>query len=367
MEARGVPVLFVDETTWHTMEHLKSKKRRDCRVFGYVTDPNGGKPIRIYEFQPDRKAEHITDFLEGYHYIVVTDGYQGYEKVKDIIHCICWAHVRRKFFDVIPKGAISEPCAAKIGYDMCSLIIFAERYMDDQYGPLSPEERVKYRHKLTKPIIDKFFQWCECAKADKKGNAKLQEAINYALNHKQLLMNFLDYGEAQPTSNIVESALRFVATFRKICMHTGNDKSSQLLMMLMTILQTAAINNLNPQVYMEVLLDRLVKLGKDPSKEDLYELLPWSAKMQDTVEHLNLPKRNEAPLTVDDINNAKTRLYSAMKYAYASSKTLQQTPQAEWFDFHWDEDVVTPPHPRPSRPKRANNKDNKSGSKDAAS
>ena len=365
-EALKAPVLFVDETTWRTMQQLKGGERKESRVFAYVTDPKakGVKPIRIYEFQPDRKAEHITEFLDGYKYIIVTDGYQGYEKVEDVVHCICYAHVRRKFFDCLTKGAKKAYCTPRVGFDLCSYIITAEEYMEDQYGPLTPEDRVKYRHKISRPLVDKFFKWCESVKADKHANGKLMEAINYALNHQQLLSNYLDHGEAQPTSNHVERALRPIANFRKICMHTGNNDSTQLMMMLATLLQTAAINNLNPQEYLELYLTRMLDFGKDAPQEKVAELAPWSDEMQKAVKHLDLPVKKQKPWTESRFREARENLQETMEIAYVSSRTLKETTTVEeWFDFHWDEDVANPPRIRPDPPKKASKKEAKKPAK----
>ena len=136
-------------------------------------------------------------------------------------------------------------------------------------------------------------------------------------------------------------------------MHTGNDESTKLMMMLATLIQTAAINNLNPQVYLERYLTRMLEFGKDAPEEKVAELFPWSTEMQESVPHLNLPVKKQKPWTESRIREAGKRLKETMEIAYVSSLTLTKTVSTEeWYDFDWDEDVANPPRLRPDPPKK---------------
>ncbi|WP_298069636.1 IS66 family transposase [uncultured Mailhella sp.] len=333
-------LIIMDETSWHAMVYLKTKERRDCRVFAFVTDPKGGKPIRVYLFKPDRKAEHIKALVNGRDLILVTDGYQGYEDLEKVIHCLCWAHLRRKFYDALPKKAKNGLCTAKIGFEFCSHIILADSYLEERFNPdgnLDPEKKATYRQMYIKPLVDKFFLWCECVLEDKKGNENLNKAVKYGLNHKTGLCQFLYVGLAPLTSNLVENALRPIANLRKTIMHTGNDESSQLLMMYETLLQTAAINNLNPQAYLETYLTRMLELGKAPPKEELAKLLPWAKEMQDNVMHLDLPEQKPESWSEEKIAKHREMLYSVMGYAYSSRTLQKRVTQEEWMHIPWGE------------------------------
>ena len=341
-------LLIMDETVWHAMIFLKTKERKDSRVFAFVTDPKGGQPIRVYLFKPDRKAEHIKALVNGRNLTLVTDAYQGYEDLEKVIHCLCWAHLRRKFYDALPKKAKNGLCTAKIGFELCSHIILADSYLEERFnqdGKLPPKTKAKKRRMYIKPLVDKFFLWCECVQADRKGNENLNKAVNYALNHRKGLCQFLYVGEAPLTSNLVENALRPIATFRKTIMHTGNEESSQLLMMFETLLQTAAINNLNPQAYLETYLTRMPKLGKTPPKEELAKLLPWAQEMQDNVMHLDLPEQKPESWTEERIAKHREMVNSVMGFAYSSRTLQKRVTQEEWMDIRWGEKPDKPASP----------------------
>lgn len=171
---------------------------------------------------------------------------------------------------------------------------------------------------------DSVFLWCECVKEDNRGNKNLDVAINYALNHRTELSNFFTLGEVEPTSNIVESALRPIANLRKILMQTGNDVSSQLMMMLATLLQTAPINNLAPQMYLDTYLTWMLEMGQDAPKEELVKLLPWSSEMQEAVKHQDLPRKKPERWTDERIAKAKEWLKTTM-----CGILVQNAPEAD--------------------------------------
>lgn len=62
-------------------------------------------PMALFEYQPTRSEQHAKRFFDGFRGYLQTDGYAGYSAVTDVIHCGCWAHMRRKFEEALPKGA----------------------------------------------------------------------------------------------------------------------------------------------------------------------------------------------------------------------------------------------------------------------
>ena len=72
----------------------------------------------IYEYQSSRGGYHVEKFLADYHGYVHTDGFGGYNRLKDITRCGCWAHLRRYMFEAIPKkkGTSLESSLAYTGY-----------------------------------------------------------------------------------------------------------------------------------------------------------------------------------------------------------------------------------------------------------
>ena len=73
----------------------------------YRTSGDAEHPIVLYEYQPNRKAEHAERFLKGFSGWLHADGYQGYHKLPSQIRVVgCWANARRKFdeaLNTVPK------------------------------------------------------------------------------------------------------------------------------------------------------------------------------------------------------------------------------------------------------------------------
>ena len=112
--------VHADDTTVPVLDpgRGKTKPRRTPgtgRLWCYVRDdrPFGGEaaPAVLYRYSPDRKGEHPRTHLEPFHGILQADGYAGYAGLYDrgVTEAACWAHVRRKFFDV--HAATQSPLA----------------------------------------------------------------------------------------------------------------------------------------------------------------------------------------------------------------------------------------------------------------
>src|SRR3954451_19806515 len=73
----------------------------------YVRDerPHQGKraPAAVFFYSPDRKGEHPASHLKPFKGVLHADGYAGFTAIFEagaITEAACFAHVRRKFFDV---------------------------------------------------------------------------------------------------------------------------------------------------------------------------------------------------------------------------------------------------------------------------
>ena len=109
-----------------------------------------GSPLyrqELYEYQPDRKAEHPKKFLAGFRGYLHTNGYSGYHDLEGITMVGCWAHARRYFDEALkslPKGKQSTSSAAT-GLAYCTKLFQEEARLAE----LPPEERYKKRLELS--------------------------------------------------------------------------------------------------------------------------------------------------------------------------------------------------------------------------
>lgn len=154
-------ILHADETVCQVLREEGKTPQSTSYMWIYRTGSDGLATIIMYEYQPGRGGCYPQQFLEGFHGLLQVDGYQGYNKVTDVILICCMAHCRRKFFEaltperrkilklldinsaetikepVIPETDLDKYIPAEIGVAYCNKLFYLER----QFKELPPEER----------------------------------------------------------------------------------------------------------------------------------------------------------------------------------------------------------------------------------
>jgi transposase len=174
---------------------------------------------------------------------------------------ICWAHARRKFYDI--HAANPSPLAALYEVEA------------DIRGQ-SAEQRRAVRQQHSRPIVDALHTWLTEQLERLSGRSALTQAIRYALNHWAGLILFLDDWRLELDTNTVEHAIRPVALGRKNALFAGADGSSHHWATIATLIQTAKVNDVDPLAWLTAVLERIVS-GRTKRKE-LHTLLPWNWK-----------------------------------------------------------------------------------------
>ena len=179
-------ILHVDETTVQVLKEDGKKPETKSYMWVYRSGNDGRKPIVIYDYKPSRDGEIPEEFLKDFKGYLHTDGYAGYNKVKSVTRCGCWAHLRRKFVeaDTASKG---EDGYAKIGIAYCDKLF----YIEDQLKELPKEERYLKRLETEKPLIDESWDWIYKTAPIVLPKTKLGKAIAYAINQKPYMENYL--------------------------------------------------------------------------------------------------------------------------------------------------------------------------------
>ena len=124
----------------------------ESRMWVYATGERSEKSVRIFEYQPDRKGERAANFLKGYDKCLVTDGYSGYNKVTCVTRCGCWAHMRRKWREAMPKGAEAGKSQAAVGYEYCCKLFGLEK----KFAKMSETERKEMRQAKAVPLLGAY-------------------------------------------------------------------------------------------------------------------------------------------------------------------------------------------------------------------
>lgn len=149
-------VLHADETVLQVLKEPEKTAQSKSYMWLFRTSGEAKHQIVLYDYQRDRKHTHPEEFLKGFSGYLHADGYDGYHKLPENITVIgCWAHLRRKFFDVLktlPKDKQPDSNAAK-GVAYCDKPFHFER----QFALLTSENRLKECKKLSRPLIDEFY------------------------------------------------------------------------------------------------------------------------------------------------------------------------------------------------------------------
>jgi len=267
--------IAVDETTAPVLDPGRGRTKkgffwaiaRDDRPWGGA-DP----PTVAYTYAPGRGAVHALRLLDRYRGIVQCDGYTAYKNVANaareeaITLAFCWAHLRRRFYDVVQGGP--APIASE------ALTRIAALYaIETTIRGRSADERRAVRQERSKPLVLALRAWLEQQIARVSGKATIAEHIRYALNHWNGLTRFLDDGRIELDTNIVERSIRPVVLNRKNALFAGHDQGAENWACIASLIETCKLCGVEPQAYLTDVLIKLVNLW--PASR-LDELMPWA-------------------------------------------------------------------------------------------
>ena len=267
-------VIHADETVIQVLKEDGKKASSESRMWVYASSERSARQVRYFEYQPDRKGARAVQFLEGFHGCLVTDGYAGYEQVPGVVRCGCWAHMRRKWRDAMPKGATMSTSKAAVGYDYVNKLFLLER----KFSKMKNEERKNARQAMEAPLLDAYWLWLKTL--EPTPGSKLAEAVTYARNQQAALCAFLEHGDVEISNNAAENAIRPFAVGRKNWLFSDTVKGAESSAIVYTLVETAKANGLEPYAYLCQLMEDLPWYGLNPSREDLDNALPWSPRMQ---------------------------------------------------------------------------------------
>jgi hypothetical protein len=133
------------------------------------------------------------------------------------------------------------------------------------------QQRKEYRLQKEKPVLDAFWTWISL-QAPKKGT-RFEKAVNYAQNHKELFMTYLEDGRCSFSNNLSENAVRPFTLGRKNWMFSDTPKGAEASAMIYTIVEMAKAHNLNIYKYLNYLLEHRPSINM--TEAQLAELAPW--------------------------------------------------------------------------------------------
>ncbi len=267
---KSSPHLHADDTPAPTLSPGKGRTQtgrywtyvRDGRSWGDTTPP-----AVWLQYSEDRKSVHPTAHLKGYTGSMQADAYAGYNTLyrQDIAQHGCWAHVRRKFYDIAQSGP------APLAEDAIATIqsLYA---IEKQARGKPPDERQHIRMTHAIPILERFHAWLQATLRTLSKNSALSKVFHYTLKQWDALVAYVYNGYAELDNNTAERSLRPIALGRKNYLFAGSVAGGQRAAVLYSILGTAKLNGINPNHYLTTVLKRI---GQHPINR-IEELLPWN-------------------------------------------------------------------------------------------
>lgn len=273
--------VFADETTLPTLAPGSGKTTK-AWLWAYARDdrPYGGTspPMVAYRFEDSRGAECVARHLSGFSGILQVDGYSAYSNLakaraktgsnETIQLAGCWAHLRRKFYDLHVSG-VSHTATDTI-------VAMTELWkVEDEVRGKDAGTRARRRQETSSVIVTSLFELWEKELGKVSGKSKTAEAIRYALTRREALERFLMDGRIEIDSNIVERAIRPQTITRKNSLFAGSEGGGRTWATLATLLQTCRMNSVDP---LNWLSQTLTRIAQGWPVADIEALMPWNFK-----------------------------------------------------------------------------------------
>lgn len=264
--------LFADDTPIPVLDPGRGRTKTG-RLWVYARDDRPWRgpdpPAAVYLYSPDRRSERPAAHLKQFKGIVQVDGYPGFERLPtggQIQLAACWAHARRKFYEV--HQATGSPVAAE------ALRRIAELYaIEASTRGQTAERRQAARGIKSLPLVEAMKTWLEAELSRVPPRGGVADAIRYMLVRWSALCRFLDDGRIELDNNTVERAIRPIALGRKNHLFAGSDGGAARWAIVASLLATAKLNDVEPFAYLKDVLERLSN-GHPMSRLD--DLLPWN-------------------------------------------------------------------------------------------
>lgn len=257
--------LHADETPVQQLDPGKGKTRRAYLWAYRSNDLIGSPPIVVFDYQAGRGGHYAASYLRDWRGSLMVDDYGGYKAlfVSGVVELGCWAHARRKFFDLHAAGG--HPVAAE------ALQRIAQLYaVEEQASTFTVEQRARYRAQHSAPLLQALHDWLKNLRPTVANGGALAKAIDYTLRRWPALVRYAESGELPIDNNPVENAIRPIAVGKKNWLFAGSERAGRRAAAIQSLLATAKLNGIEPSAWLK---DTLEKLPTWPNSR-IDELLP---------------------------------------------------------------------------------------------
>jgi transposase len=264
--------LLADETPMPQLDPGSGKTKKAYLWAYRSNDLQPGPRIIVFDYQSNRSGQHARNFLDGWQGHLMVDDYAGYKALfsenANGAYCLelaCFAHVRRKFFDLYQAN--QSPMA------VAALEQIADLYeIEAQAKDLSIEQRQRLRQDKAKPLLETMYTWLHETLAKTAPGGASAKALSYALKRWPAVMRYADTGHLPIDNNTTENCIRPIALGRKNYLFVGTERAGKRAAAIQSLLGTAKLNGLDPAAWLK---DTLEKLPTWPNSK-IDELLPFA-------------------------------------------------------------------------------------------
>jgi len=267
----GAEKLHADDTPVPVLQPGRGTTKTG-RLWTYVRDDRpaaGTAPPAVWmRYTPDRKAIHPSEHLASFAGVLQADGYAGFERLYEtgrVTEAACWAHVRRKFYDIeqATRSPIANEAIRRIGH------LYG---IEAEIRGRPPDERRTHRQARAAPLLEDLRTWLQATLGKLSSKGELAVAIRYALTRWTALTRYADDGRIEIDNNAAERSIRDAALGRKNWLFAGSDAGGQRAAAIYSLLGSAKLNGLDPERYLRSVLERI---AEHPITR-IGELLPWN-------------------------------------------------------------------------------------------
>lgn len=274
-------VLHIDETV---VQVLKEKDRKPTSQSYMWVQTGGppGKPVVIFDYDPSRSGEVPLRLLHDYRGYLMTDGYDGYNKLArtdGIERLVCWAHVRRRFVEaakVQPKG--------KRGRADEAVAMIGQLYrIEREHKDADLDVRLAARQQHSVPALTALRAWMEKTLPVVTPKSALGTALSYMRDYWSMLTRYTERGDLPIDNNRCENAIRPFVIGRKAWMFSDTPAGANSSAIIYSLVETAKANGLEPYTW----LRRVMRdLPAAKTVEEVEALLPWNLHTPDLTSEM---------------------------------------------------------------------------------
>jgi transposase len=218
-------------------------------------------PFNVFDFTVSRHRDGPDWMLRDFTGFLLGDCWSGFQKIElrsdaRIQRAACWAHARRKLHEC----RVNHPRHTTV-----LLALVRQLYdLEDRAKLLAASQRLELRQRESLRILKHIREYLDGPPWERLlPKSDLAEAIGYLKNNWDALLLYTTDGRLPIDNNETEHLMKQMATGRKNWLFIGSVAAGYRAANLMTIISTAARNDLDVWAYLKDVLDQILAGSTD--------------------------------------------------------------------------------------------------------